>query len=59
MKSELLAKSPMLLLPLGALFLFVFIFVAVFFVTMRKGKSYEPVAVLPLDDGDDGEGVLR
>jgi hypothetical protein len=55
-KSELLAKSPMLLLPLGALFLFIAIFAAVFFLTMKKKSvAYDAVARMPLSD-DDGDG---
>jgi hypothetical protein len=51
MKTELLAKSPMLALPLAALFLFLAIFLAVLVVTMRRrGPAYEAVARLPLDD---------
>ncbi|MBS2018880.1 MAG: hypothetical protein JST00_38790 [Deltaproteobacteria bacterium] len=54
MKSELLAKSPMLALPLVALFLFLAIFAVVFFVTMKKrAPAYDPVARLPLDDEGD------
>ena len=55
MKSELLAKSPMLALPLVALFLFLAIFVGIFLVTMRKrALAYEPIARLPLEGEDDG-----
>lgn len=35
MKAELLAKSPMLLLPLVALFFFLAVFVGIFVLTMR------------------------
>lgn len=56
MKSELLAllsKSPLLALPLVALFLFITVFVAMFIVTMKKGAPlYEPLARLPLEDED-------
>ena len=55
MKSELLARSPMLLLPLVALFLFIAVFTAMFIVTMRKrAPAYDPVARMPLDDDDQG-----
>jgi hypothetical protein len=58
MKSELLstlARSPMLLLPIVALFLFVVVFVAVFVVTMKKrAPAYDAVARLPLDDEEGG-----
>lgn len=51
MKSEWLAKSPLLLLPIAALFLFVGLFLAVFIFTMKKRPStFAPVARLPLDD---------
>ncbi|MBX3232465.1 MAG: hypothetical protein KIT84_15940 [Labilithrix sp.] len=54
MKSELLAKSPLLLLPLAAFVLFLVVFATVLFVTMtRKARSYDPVARLPLDDDGD------
>jgi hypothetical protein len=55
MKAELLAKSPLLVLPLVALFLFIAIFAGIFIITMKKkAKSYDPIARLPLDgDGDD------
>lgn len=52
MKSELLAKSPMLALPLGALFFFLFVFCAVVFLTMRR-KTYAAEAALALE-GDEG-----
>jgi hypothetical protein len=54
-KSELLAKSPMLALPLVALFLFLAIFLGIFVITMRKkAPAYDPIARLPLD-GEDGD----
>ncbi len=50
MKSELLAKSPLLALPLGALFLFLLVFGAVVFLTMRrKAAAYDRIATLPLE----------
>lgn len=53
MKSELLARSPLLALPLLAFFLFLVVFVTVLVVTMtKKARAYDPVARLPLD-GDD------
>lgn len=52
MKSEMLAKSPLLALPLGALFFFLFVFLAVLVVTMRR-RSYDVVARLPLELDDD------
>lgn len=56
MKSELLARSPLLALPLVVLVAFFAVFVAVLFVTLRrKGKAYEPVARLALE-GDADEG---
>jgi hypothetical protein len=52
-KAELLATSPMLYLPIMALFLFMAIFIGIFVVTMRKrAVAYDPVARLPLDDGN-------
>ena len=61
MKSELLAKSPMLVLPLLALFLFIAVFVAMFIVTMKKrAPAYDPLARMPLEDDTDGEnGAVR
>lgn len=53
MKSELLAKSPMLALPLVALFLFLAVFAVVLVVTLRRrAATYDAVASSPLDDGD-------
>ena len=53
MKSELLARSPMLALPLIALFLFIAVFAAMFVVTMRKrAPTYDPLARLPFEDED-------
>jgi hypothetical protein len=58
MKSELLAKSPLLALPLVAFVLFVVVFVAVVIVTMRRrSEAYEPIAKLPLADGDDDDDL--
>jgi hypothetical protein len=52
-KSELLARSPMLVLPLVALVLFILVFVAMFVATMKKrAPAYDPLARLPLEDGD-------
>ena len=54
MKSELLARSPLLLLPLVALFLFIVVFTAMFITTMRKrAPAYDPLARMPLEDDDD------
>ncbi|MDF2697994.1 MAG: hypothetical protein K0S65_6377 [Labilithrix sp.] len=54
MKSELLARSPLLMLPLCAFVLFLVVFFTVVFVTMsRKARAYDPVARLPMDDGDE------
>lgn len=55
MKSELLATSPMLILPLVALFLFIVVFIGMFITTMkRRATAYDPLARLPLEgDGDD------
>jgi hypothetical protein len=60
-KSELLSKSPMLILPLVALFLFIVVFAAMFIITMKKrAPSYDPLARMPLDDdshdGDNEKG---
>jgi hypothetical protein len=54
MKSDFLAKSPLLALPLGALFLFLIIFLTVVVITMRRrAPAYDPIARLPLDEEDD------
>jgi hypothetical protein len=56
-KSELLAKSPMLALPLVALFLFLAVFAVVVVVTMRRrAASLDPIARMPLDDESDEGG---
>jgi len=53
-KSELLAKSPLLVLPLLALFLFLAVFIAMFIVTMNKrAPAYDPLARMPLEDDQD------
>jgi cbb3-type cytochrome oxidase subunit 3 len=50
-KSELLARSPLLALPLIALFIFLTVFAVMFFLTMRKRSvAYDPLARMPLDD---------
>lgn len=57
MKSELLAKSPLLVLPLVALFLFLAVFIAMFIVTMKKrAPAYDPLARMPLEDDQDEAG---
>jgi hypothetical protein len=54
MKAELLARSPLLVLPLVALFVFLAVFGAVVVFTMRKrAVAYEPIARLPLGDGEE------
>jgi hypothetical protein len=54
MKSDLLATSPLLVLPLMAFFLFLVVFLTVFFVTMaRKALAYDPIARLPFELGDE------
>jgi hypothetical protein len=56
MKTEFLARSPLLVLPLVALFLFIAIFAGIFVLTMRKkAPAYEPIARLPLGEDDDGQ----
>lgn len=56
MRSELLTKSPLLGLPLFALFLFLGIFGFVLVATMRrKAAAYDPLARLALDDGSPAE----
>jgi hypothetical protein len=58
-KSDLLAKSPLLALPLIALVLFIVVFAAMFIVTMkRRAPAYDPLARMPLDD-DDVAGARR
>lgn len=53
MKSELLAQSPLLILPLFAFFLFMAVFLTVVITTMsRKAAAYEPIERLPID-GDE------
>ena len=62
MKSELLSKSPLLALPLIALFLFIAVFIGVFVVTMKKrAPAYDPLARMPLEDdeNDAQEGAPR
>jgi hypothetical protein len=56
MKADLLATSPLLALPLVAMFLFLAIFLGILILTMRKtARAYDPIARLPLNDGDDGD----
>jgi hypothetical protein len=51
MKSEFLARSPLLVLPVTAFLLFMIVFATVLFVTYRKrALAYEPLARLPLED---------
>jgi hypothetical protein len=51
MKSEFLARSPLLVLPVTAFFLFMIVFATVLFLTYRKRElAYEPLARLPLED---------
>ena len=53
MKQQFLTQSPLLILPLIALFLFLGVYLAVFLRTLlRGGGAYEPVSRLPLDDGE-------
>ena len=53
MKSDLLATSPLLMLPLVALVLFIVVFVGVFIATMKKrAPAYDPIARMPLEDDD-------
>lgn len=52
MKSEMLAHSPLLVLPLLALFLFLGIFLAVVVRTMsRRPRAYASLSAMPLEDG--------
>jgi hypothetical protein len=53
-KTELLMKSPLLALPLFALFLFLGMFLVMLVITARRrARTYDAVASLPLDEGDD------
>lgn len=57
MKSDLLAKSPLLALPLVAFVLFLAVFAFIFVATMRKrAQAYEPVSRMPLADDHASEG---
>lgn len=57
MKSDLLAKSPLLALPLVAFVLFLAVFAFIFFTTMRKrAQAYDPLSRLPLEDDHAPEG---
>lgn len=57
MKSELLATSPMLALPLIALFLFIVVFTGMLITTMKKrAAAYDPLARMPLEDEGDDPG---
>ena len=62
MKSELLATlatSPMLILPLVALFLFIVVFIGMFITTMkRRATAYDPLARMPLEDDRDDPAQL-
>ncbi len=51
MKSELLSRSPLLALPLVALFLFLAVFLAILILTMKKrAPAYDAISRLPLDE---------
>ena len=55
MKTEFLARSPLLILPLGALFFFLLVFATVVITTMlRKATAYDPLARMPLDGEEPG-----
>lgn len=57
MKSEMLAHSPLLVLPLLALFLFLGVFLVVVVRTMsRRPRAYASLSAMPLHDG---EGASR
>ncbi|MCL2725244.1 MAG: hypothetical protein FWD69_12500 [Polyangiaceae bacterium] len=57
--TELLAKSPMLALPLFALFLFLAMFAVILVVTMRKrATAYDSLSRMPLDDECRAEGEV-
>jgi cbb3-type cytochrome oxidase subunit 3 len=50
MKSELLAQSPLLALPMVALFVFIAVFAyVVWSAYRRKASAYDGVATLPLE----------
>lgn len=55
MKAELLARSPLLILPLGALFFFLFVFVYAVYQAMRT-TGHDSLGALPLRDDNDEEG---
>ena len=61
MKSELLATSPLLILPMVALVLFIIVFTAMLITTMKKrAVAYDPLARMPLeDDVDVQKGASR
>ncbi len=51
MQRELFSHSPLLLLPIVAMFVFLAVFIAVLIRTMSKRASaYDPIAALPLSD---------
>lgn len=61
MKSELLATSPLLILPLVALVLFIIVFTAMLISTLKqRAAAYDPLARMPLeDDVDVQKGASR
>ena len=60
MKSEMLARSPLLALPLIALFIFLTVFGVMLVITLTKrAHAYDPLARLPLDETDDDAGGER
>ncbi len=51
MHRELLSRSPLLVLPIVAMFVFLAVFIAVLIRTMSKRASaYDPIAALPLSE---------
>jgi hypothetical protein len=60
-KSDLLATSPLLILPLVALILFIVVFTAMLINTMKqRAVAYDPLARMPLeDDVDVQKGASR
>ena len=51
MHRELLSHSPLLILPIASMFVFLAVFIAVLIRTMSKRASaYDPIAALPLSE---------
>lgn len=53
MHKDLLSHTPLLALPIAAMFIFLAVFVGAVVVTLVRGaRAYEAAAKIPVEDGD-------